>query len=322
MKTTAILGASALALAIPFAAHAECGDVSIAEMNWASASVVTQVEKFLMEQGYGCSVSTVPSDTVPAVTSLSENNEPDTISEMWINSAGDGYKKILAEGRIQELGDVLDPGGVEGWWIPDYLAEAHPELTTIEGVLANPELVGGQFNNCPDGWGCRIMNDNLLPAYGVEEAGIEVFNHGSGETLATSLASAYEAQEPWFGYYWAPTALLGKYNMVQVDMGPFNEEAHAANQNQDTETPGKSAFPAAAVKTVITSDFAAREPEVAEFLSKVTFDVDTMNGVLAWMDENGASSEEGAVYFLTTQKDAWADWLNDDARAKLAALLQ
>lgn len=322
MKYRAILGASFFAVALPAMAQADCGEVSIAEMNWASAEVVTQVEKFLMEQGYGCTVSLVPSDTVPAVTSLAENNEPDTVSELWINSAGDAYTKLKEEGKVVELGKVLEPGGVEGWWIPSYLAEEHPELTTIEGVLANPELVGGMFNNCPDGWGCRIANDNLIPAFGVEDHGFEIFNHGSGETLATSMASAYENEEPWFGYYWAPTALLGKYEMVSVDLGEYNEEAHAANQNRNNPDPQPSAFPAAPVLTVVTSDFAEREPDVAEMLSNVSFNVDDMNAVLAWKDENNASGEEAAVYYLTTYKDKWAEWLNDSARERLAAILQ
>lgn len=30
-------------------AHADCGEVSITEMTWASASVVTNVAKFIME---------------------------------------------------------------------------------------------------------------------------------------------------------------------------------------------------------------------------------------------------------------------------------
>ena len=55
---------------------------------------------------------------------------------------------------------------------------------------------------------------------------MRVFNHGSGDTLAASLASAYEKKEPWFGYYWAPTALLGKYDMVPVELGPFKSEVH------------------------------------------------------------------------------------------------
>ena len=51
-------------------ASADCGTVSITEMDWASSQVVTAVAAFLMEQGYGCDVQKVPSSTVPALTSL------------------------------------------------------------------------------------------------------------------------------------------------------------------------------------------------------------------------------------------------------------
>ncbi|MEP2844438.1 MAG: glycine betaine ABC transporter substrate-binding protein, partial [Alphaproteobacteria bacterium] len=246
---------TAFAVATPMAAAAQdCGEVSIAEMNWASAQIVTAVTEFLLVQGYSCDVTVVPSDTTPAVTSLSENNEPDIVPELWPNSAGDAYKKLKADGKIVELTSVLDPGGVEGWWVPTYLVDEHPELATIEGILENPELVGGMFNNCPDGWGCRIVSDNLARAYDLEGNGIEVFDHGSGETMVTSMASAYESKEPWFGYYWAPTTPLGKYDMTSVDLGEFDEAAHSANQNADNPEPKPSAFPTAPVLTVMTKD--------------------------------------------------------------------
>ena len=311
------------AVATPMAAAAQdCGEVSIAEMNWASAQIVTAVTEFLLTQGYSCDVTVVPSDTTPAVTSLSENNEPDIVPEMWINSAGDAYKKLKENGKIVELTSVLDPGGVEGWWIPTYLAEAHPELKTIEGILENPELVGGMFNNCPDGWGCRIVNDNLSRAYDLEGKGIEVFNHGSGETLSTSMASAYESEEPWFGYYWAPTTPLGKFDMTSVDMGEYDEAAHSANQNADNPEPKPSAFPTAPVLTVMTKDFHDNNPEIAEFIGNVTFKTDEMSKLLAWQGENNASNEEAAVYFLQNNKDVWADWLSEDARGNLSKLLE
>ncbi len=169
-------------------ANADCGEVSITEINWASSQIITEVSKFLMEQGYGCSVETVPSATTTSVASLAENGEPDIVTELWLNSTGDVYARLEAEGKVSRLADVIAPGGVEGWWVPEYLTEANPELATVEGIMANPDLVGGRFNNCPDGWGCRIVSDNLVKALDMEGAGIEVFNHGSGETLATSIA--------------------------------------------------------------------------------------------------------------------------------------
>jgi hypothetical protein len=44
--------------------------------------------------GYGCDVQTVPSATVPAVASLSENGEPDIVTEMWTNGGGPAYVKL------------------------------------------------------------------------------------------------------------------------------------------------------------------------------------------------------------------------------------
>ncbi|MFD2738797.1 ABC transporter substrate-binding protein [Sulfitobacter aestuarii] len=313
--------AAAIAPASASAAE-QCGEVSITEMNWASSAIVTAVSSFLMEQGYGCDVTVVPSDTTPAVTSLAENGEPDIVTELWTNSVGDVYKKLKADGAIVELTSVLDPGGVEGWWLPTYLVEEHPELKTIEGVLANPELVGGMFNNCPDGWGCRVASDNLIRAFDVESHGIEIFNHGSGETLATSMASAYESKEPWFGYYWGPTTPLGKYDMTSIDLGEYDKEAHLANQNANTPDPKPSAFPSAPVLTVVTKEFQQEQPEIAKLMSNVTFKTDTMSQILAWQDENNATNEEAAVYFLANNKDVWADWLSDEAREKLSNLLK
>ncbi len=309
------------ALTIPSVASADCGEVSITEMNWASNTVVTSVAKFIMEQGYGCDVTVVPSDTVPAVTSVAENGEPDIVTELWKNSAGEAYERLEAAGKIKPLTKVLRPGGIEGWWIPTYLAEKHPELTTIEGIMANPELVGGRFNNCPDGWGCRVANDNLVRALDLEASGIDVFNHGSGETLASSMASAVQKQEPWFGYYWGPTVPLGKFDMTRVKLGEYKAEVHAKNQSPDADNPKVSEFPAATVLTTVTPDFEDREPEVAEMLAQLSFETETMSSLLAWMDANNATAEEAAVYYLSNYGDEWSSWLNDDARKRLSRLL-
>ena len=74
--------------------------------------------------------------------------------------------------------------------------------------------------------------------------------------------------------------------------------------------------------TGVTTTFADREPEVVEMLSKLSFTNKQMGSVLAWKEDNNASSEEAAVHFLTTYKDSWASWLNDGAKAKLAGLLK
>ncbi|MDA3887325.1 MAG: ABC transporter substrate-binding protein [Allgaiera sp.] len=326
-KMTLIAAAGAAALFTTVPAHAEaatssksCGDVSIAQMNWAAAAVTTNIAKFLLEQGYGCKVSLVKSDTVPAITSVAENGSPDVVTNLWLNSAGDAYKKLEKTGKIKRVAKVLTPGGVEGWWIPTYLAKKHPELTTIKGVMAHPEWVGGSFNNCPDGWGCRIVNDNLIKALDLKKSGITVFNHGSGQTLATSIASAYADKKPWFGYYWGPTVVMGKDKMTRVKLGDVNMKVFAKLQNKDTQNPKVSDFPAAVDLTAVTSKFAKTHPAETEFFSKMTFKTSTMSTLLAWQDKNKSSAQETAVHFITTYPEVWKTWLSAPAQKKLAKL--
>ena len=42
------------------AANAECGDITIANMNWASANFMAEVDKVILEEGFGCNVELIP----------------------------------------------------------------------------------------------------------------------------------------------------------------------------------------------------------------------------------------------------------------------
>ena len=317
------LGAVALATTIGASnANADCGDVSIGAMGWASGESITAVATFVLEVGYGCNVSVVPTDTIPAVTSLAENGQPDIVPEVWRNSA-QAYGGLEDAGKVITASDVFQNGGEEGWWIPTWLADKHPELKTIDGILANPDKVGGRFHNCPVGWGCRIVNDNLKVVHQLEANGVEVFDHGSGANLGASIASAFADNEPWFGYYWGPTAVLGKYKMTKVDIGAVDAAQHAVNQQADADPAkiGVSGFPSAPVLNAITADLASREPEVAAFIKNMSFPNDVISTMLAWKEENNASADEAAAWVLTNHTDMIMSWVSDDAKKKLSERL-
>ncbi|GAA6209940.1 ABC transporter substrate-binding protein [Cognatishimia sp. WU-CL00825] len=317
-----MIGAALAALMTPgLAAADDCGEVTITEMNWASSAIITNIAKFLMEEGYGCSVVSVPSSTTPSLVSVAETGKPDIVTELWINGAP-SYQELQDAGKIMTAADVLADGGREGWWVPQYMVDAHPELATIEGVKANVDLLGGRFHNCPDGWACKNTNADLARNFGLVDAGFEIFLHGSGETLATSIASAYANEEPWIGYYWSPDPLMAKYKMVEVDLGvPYDHEVFTCAAKSDCSAEGVSSWPIGPVKTVVTTDFADRAPEIAELMSNMSFKNADVLSFLDWMENNGATYEETAVHFLTTRQDLWSEWINDSAKENLAALL-
>lgn len=301
-KSTALATILATGISTSGAFAQDCGEVSITEMDWASAAVVTAVATFLMQEGYGCDVTKVPSASTPALASVAETGKPDILTELWV-SGTPAFAELEAAGKVEGLTAVLSDGGVEGWWIPKYLVDAHPELATLEGVLANPDLLVGTFHQCPEGWYCKTVNHNLIKATGLESKGFGIFEHGSGETIATAIAAAYSSQEPWIGYYWAPTSVLGKYPMVMVDLGEFNQEIHDCNTNADCADPQVSPYPASRVLTVVTAEFAAANPPVTDLMRNLSFTNQQMGTILAWQEDNNASPDEAAVYFLTNYAD-------------------
>ena len=105
-------------------------------------------------------------------------------------------------------------------------------------------------------------------------------------------------------------------------MGPYKQDVHACNAKKECATPGKSSFPSAPVVTAVTTTFAEKNPDIVELMKNVSFTNAQMNKILAWKQDNKASADEAAVYFLNNYKDTWSKWINEDAKKKLAALLK
>ena len=81
-------------------ANASCGKLVIAEQNWASAELMANVDKIILEKGYGCEVELIPGATMPTFTSMDEKGEPDMNPEQWANAVYEPLKVAVSEKRI------------------------------------------------------------------------------------------------------------------------------------------------------------------------------------------------------------------------------
>jgi len=327
LMRAAVTGGVLLMGLLPLSAMADCGKVTIGELNWDSARMVANVEKFILQAGYGCKVEIIPTTTVPSMASLIEKGDMDLLSETWLNSIKEPVEKGLKEGKIVDAGRVLSDGGVEAWWIPQYLADAHPEIKTIADVKKNwklfedPESPGkGRFHNCPAGWGCQIINSNLFKAYGMGDTFVN-FDPGSAEGLNGSIAKAFVRKQPWVGYYWAPTAILGKYPMKKIGLNASDPAGHACNQKKDCDKPHAGSYPPSVVLSLTTIGFKKTHPKEYAFISKIGLPNDVVNAVLAWGEGEQAKGEELAAYFMAKHKDLWKSWLPADIAAKVEGAL-
>ncbi|PFG57754.1 glycine betaine/proline transport system substrate-binding protein [Vibrio sp. ES.051] len=312
-------------------AHAdECGRVTIADMNWNSATLMANVDRFILEHGYGCDAELIPGDTMPTGTSMIEKGQPDVAPELWSNSLKDALEKGVAEKRLRFAGKSLTDGGEEGFWVPAYLVKQYPELKTIEGVKKHAKLFShpeddskSAFYSCPAGWNCQISTGNLYRAMKLNEAGFDIIDPGSSAGLSGSIAKAYEREEAWFGYYWAPTAVLGKYDMVKVDFGSgVNlDEFVNCTTHAYCDDPKPTMYPVSPVHTITTEAFANRAPQAYQYFTKRGFTNADMNQLLAWMEDNQADGEETMFYFLENYPQIWTHWVSQDVADKVQRAL-
>lgn len=307
-----------------------CGKVTVANMNWQSAEVLAHIDNIILSKGYGCDVELVPGDTMPTLTAMMERGQPDVAPEAWINAVRQPLDAAVKSGQLHYAAQALKDGGVEGWWIPQYVAEANPSIKTIDDALKRPDLFPsveekgkGVVHNCPSGWNCQLTTGNAFKAWDAAAQGFVLLDTGSAAGLDGSIAKAYERQQGWLGYYWAPTSILGKYDMVKLDAGvPYDKFAfETCNSVIDCTKPIKTDWPRAEVFTVLTDRFQKAGGPAVTYLQNRSWGNDTVNTLLSWMSDKQASGADAATHFLKTQADVWKPWVTPEAAVKIQATL-
>ena len=158
----------------------------------------------------------------------------------------------------------------------------------------------------------------------MEAKGWKIIDPGSAAGLDGSIAKANERSEPWFGYYWSPTSIIGKYNMQPV---PFGVE-YAGDENwnscitvEDCEDPKQSAWVKSEVYTLVTKEFSQGNADINEYLSKRVYPGEVMGAMLVYMADEQAAGEDAAVEFLIKYEDVWTTWVTPEVAAKVKGAL-
>ena len=198
----------------------------------------------------------------------------------------------------------------EGWWVPSYTLEKNPDIKTVLDILERPDLFPakedpskGEFIGCPAGWGCQLSNINLFRAFEMEKKGWILVDPGSQAGLDASMAKAVERGDNWFGYYWAPTAPVGRFGMKMMDFGvPFagaeNWDGCIAKAEQDCADPKPSSWTQSEVHTVVTTNFKDQASTAMDYFAKRIYPGDVMGKMLVYMDDNQAQGIDAAIEFL------------------------
>ena len=316
-----------LPLSVAGCATTEKQPIVFGDLSWDSAQVHDRIAGLILEHGYGYEWECIPGDTA-AIWLGMRHGDVDVNMESWTENILDIYTPAIESGDVVDLGTNYPDSG-QGWLVPTYMIEGDPErgieavapdLKTIDDLpkywelFKDPEVPSkGRFHNSIPGWKCTEINSLKLQAYGLDEY-YNDFITGSDAALSGSMFAAYEKGEPWLGYYWEPTWVLGMMDMTYVEEPSFDQA------EWDAETYG-CAFPPTQVNVIVNSALLDRAPDVVEFLKSYETTAAQNNKVLAYMRENEADTMGGALYFLEEFESVWTKWVSSDVASKVKAAL-
>ena len=304
-----------------------CGEITLARMNWPSAGIHAEIDRLFLEAGLGCDVRLVDGDTVPTFESMRASGVPDVAPELWTAGVAEDLDAAVAEGAVALGARTIAEGGLEGWWITGDLAAAHPGIRTVGDALARPDLFPapgdvslGAIHGCPSGWNCAVTTENLFRAHGAAVAGFTLVRPDSAAAFDASLDDAVAAGEGWLGYYWSPTARAGRHGLVRLEGPPHDPvEWERCTTVPACPEPRPVDYAPSEVRVLMTAGFAERERAAADYLSRRELDNATINAVLAWAEDEGASSAEAARHFVDEHEAVWTAWVDKAVAARVRA---
>jgi len=312
------------------------GDTIIfGEQDWDSAQVNNAIARFVLEEGFGCSTDIIPGSTVPMQQGLIRD-DIDVLTEVWMDNPADFLPEALASGEIVDMGVIFDDGQ-QGFFVPRYVIEGDPErgieplapdLVSVTDIAQYAELFQdpeqpdkGRFYNCIIGWVCEGINNAKLAAYGLDDD-FTSFLPGTGVALSSSMEAAYLQGEPWFGYYWGPTWVLGKLDMVMLEEPEYTEECWNELIEKGVDAEQACAYPASVVNVGLSDKFAdAADEDILAFFSNLELSSALVSRTLAYMEDNDTLPEEAARHFLETNANLWTPWLPAEVAERVQAAL-
>ncbi|WP_236187085.1 ABC transporter substrate-binding protein [Pseudomonas protegens] len=331
LLASSLLSLAALSTAQPVVAAPQ--PIHFADLNWESGSLITEILRIMVEQGYGLPTDTLPGTTITLETALA-NNDIQVIGEEWAGRSP-VWVRAEAEGKVQALGDTVK-GATEGWWVPEYVIKGDPakgikplapelrsvtDLARYKDVFKDPESPDkGRFLNSPIGWTSEIVNQQKLKAYGLQDSYVN-FRSGSGAALDAEISSAIRRGKPILFYYWSPTPLLGRFKLVQLQEPPFDAEAWKTLTDAANPNPRPTRSLASRLSIGVSTPFQKQYPQLAQFFAKVDLPIEPLNRALAQMSENHSAPRDVARAFLKQHPDVWRTWVPRDVADKIAATL-
>ncbi len=245
--------------------------------------------------------------------------EADFTVHLWDNLHAGFYQKAGGDGALVKAGDVI-PGVLQGYLIDKKTAEQY-DIQTLED-LQKPDIARlfdtdgdgkADLTGCNAGWGCELMINHHLKAYGLENS---VTHHrGPYFPLMAETIARYQAGKPVLYYTWVPQWISGvlvegkDVTWLEVPQTDLPD----GNNYVDTYYDGKNlGFPIDQVIAVMAKPFSEQNIAATALLSRVQIsaaDESAQNLKMKNGENTAADIKRHATQWIAANQATFDGWL-------------
>jgi glycine betaine/proline transport system substrate-binding protein len=281
---------------------ASCGTVNMAVNPWVGYEADAYVVGYVAQTRLGCDVQYKDLKEQVSWAGFG-TGEVDVVIENW------GHPELVAK-YIKGDHTAQDAGltgnkGVIGWYVPPWLAKAHPDITDWK----NLNNYASEFQTSESGGQGQLLDGD--PSYVTnDEALVQNLNlnykvvYAGSETALIQAFRTAEQQKSWvIGYFYEPQWFLAEVPLVKVDLPKYTPGCDS--------DPAKVAcdYPPYPLNKIVSTTFAESGSPAYTLVKNFKWTNDDQNLVAKYIAEDKMSPEEAAQKWVEDNPDKVDAWL-------------
>ena len=278
--------------------------ITIVQNAWTASALEAEIMKQLIESQLCVPAEIVVIDENSMFTGMADGTV-DFVTEIWPSGIVAEEQAFIDDGSVVDMGELGTTGQI-GWFVPDYVIADHPELATWEG-FKDPELAK-LFATAETGSKGRFLGTD--PSYSqldsplIEnlELPLQVVFSGSEAATIAELDSAVAENKPIVMYWWTPTAAVGKYKLVQVELPEYTAGC------ADDVDKVNCGYPADPLKKLASAKLETKNPKVWSMVQKVQITIDQQLELLPKVEIDQQAAADVAAGWIAANEAVWSAW--------------
>lgn len=297
-----------------------------------------QIYKKLMEE-LGYKVTIHPPVSIPVFFVSAAQGQLDFWANGWYPLYNDYINGPRVKGKVESVGYIVRAGALQGYLIDKKTADEYG-ITNL-GQLKDPEIAKlfdidgdgkADLIGCNPGWGCEVVIDHHLPAYGLTDTVTHV--KGQYFALMAQTVRRFRRGQPILYYTWTPNWTVGVLepgkDVVWLNVpfsslpeGQKEQEAYTIVEDDIgcATTPCNIGWPANDIRVDANSAWLEKNPAARALFEAASIPMADMS-VAAMAINDGATEAEieaMAEEWIENHRDQVDQWLAAARQAGLEA---